>query len=186
MEYGSDNITKLHTYGNSLSRISTTLTSGSLKANFFIQNDMLGSGHFATNTNDGNAVHITLDQWGNVIDKIMPTFAGQEVNILNTFTNHTYDDILGIYHAQARFYDSSQKRFLSPDQNWNAYNRQNNLASITQSGNLYAYVTNNPLKYTDPTWLFLRGLVVLIFPGIPGCLTVSRMNGIERTHHTTF
>ena len=90
---------------------------------------------------------------------------GQDRNVLNTFTNHIFDEILGMYHAQARFYDPSNRRFISPDPHWGAHNRifgdrrvivPSNEA-IRQSGNLYAYALNNPLRFTDPTGLFAVG-----------------------------
>lgn len=90
------------------------------------------------------------------------------MDILNTFTNHVFDDVLQIYHAQSRFYDPNLRRFISPDPFWNAYNRiwGDNpnfvlpcIYSIRQAGNLYSYVLNNPLKYTDPTGLSAASLI---------------------------
>jgi RHS repeat-associated protein len=90
----------------------------------------------------------------------MPTFAGRQADILNTFTNHTWDETLALYVTPARFYDPDKKRFISPDPHWGAYNRifgdnpNNNLVpciySIRQAGNLYVYVLNNPLRFIDP------------------------------------
>jgi RHS repeat-associated protein len=155
MEYGED-IIQRHVYGNAgfgLSRISTTLTNANNPTQtetFFIQNDRLGSGRFATDRTGNRVAHTHLDEWGNILNHTNLTFAGSEVNILNTFTNHTYDEILGLYYAQARFYDPTQRRFISADPHWNAHNRTNGLAAIQQSGNLYSYVLNNPLRFTDP------------------------------------
>jgi RHS repeat-associated protein len=161
----STDITTRHIY-NGLSRISTTLTATSNPTQaeaFFIQNDCLGTGRFATDTTGTRVAHSLLDEWGNVLSQTQVTFNNTEVNILNTFTNHIFDETLGIYYAQARFYDPSNRRFISPDPHWNAFNRifgdnpHNNLVpciySIRQAGNLYAYVMNNPLRFTDPTGL---------------------------------
>lgn len=58
------------------------------------------------------------------------------------YTGHQQEGIL--YYMQARFYDPMLTRFLSPD-------------SIVpdpgdpQAFNRYAYVLNNPMRYTDPT-----------------------------------
>jgi RHS repeat-associated protein len=156
MEYGSDGIVKRHIYGNDLERISTKLTNANnpnQTETFFIQNDRLGTPQFATDINGNRAGHTHLDEWGKPINKEMPTFAGKQVDILNMYTNHSYDDVLGIYYAQARFYDPNLRRFTSPDPHWTAYNRTANIHAILQAGNLYSYTMNNPLKYKDPTGL---------------------------------
>ncbi len=51
---------------------------------------------------------------------------------------------LGIYHFGARFYSPKLGRFLSPDTIVPGYANPQNL-------NRFSYVTNNPLRYTDPT-----------------------------------
>ncbi len=51
---------------------------------------------------------------------------------------------LGIYHYGARFYSPKLGRFLSPDSIVPGY-------ANPQSLNRMSYVTNNPLRYTDPT-----------------------------------
>jgi RHS repeat-associated protein len=51
---------------------------------------------------------------------------------------------LGIYHYGARFYSPYINRFLSADTIVPGYANPQNL-------NRYSYVTNNPLRYTDPT-----------------------------------
>ncbi len=51
---------------------------------------------------------------------------------------------LGIYHYNARFYSPYINRFLSADTIVPGYSNPQNL-------NRYSYVTNNPLRYTDPT-----------------------------------
>ena len=163
MEFGSDDIIQRHVYGAmnmGLSRISTTLTNSlhpTQAETFFIQNDHLGTGRFATDAAGVRVAHSLLDEWGNILDRELVTFMGSERNLLNTFTNHMFDDILGLYRAQARFYDPTQRRFISPDPHWNAHNRTRSNEAIQQAGNLYAYALNNPLRFTDPTGLFVVG-----------------------------
>jgi RHS repeat-associated protein len=51
---------------------------------------------------------------------------------------------LGIYHYNARFYSPYINHFLSADTIVPGYTNPQNL-------NRYSYVTNNPLRYTDPS-----------------------------------
>jgi RHS repeat-associated protein len=60
------------------------------------------------------------------------------------FTQYERDNETGLDYAQARYYGSIQGRFTSAD---SVGGSQLN----PQSLNLYAYVLNNPLAYTDPT-----------------------------------
>jgi RHS repeat-associated protein len=160
MEFSND-LTQRHVYGSAgfgLSRISTTLatpTNPNQAETFFIQNDRLGSGRFATDSTGNRVAHTHLDEWGNILNQEKLTFAGNEINILNMFTNHTYDEILGLYYAQARFYDPTQRRFISADPHWGPHNRTNSLDAIQQSGNLYSYTINNPLRFSDPWGRFI-------------------------------
>jgi RHS repeat-associated protein len=64
------------------------------------------------------------------------------------FTGQRLDDSTGLYFYQSRYYDPALGRFIAPD------------TIVPEPGNpqalnRYAYVTNNPLKYTDPSghWL---------------------------------
>jgi RHS repeat-associated protein len=168
MEYQSNGITQRHIYGNGLTRISTTLSTASQTATFFIQNDRLGSTRFATDATGARVAETLLDEWGNILQHTTLTFAGSEVNILNMYTNHQFDPILGLYYMQARFYCPSNRRFISADPFWGAHNRiygdnPHNLVpciySIRQAGNLHSYVLNNPLRFTDSTGLVLVDLL---------------------------
>lgn len=60
------------------------------------------------------------------------------------FTGKEKDDETGLYYYDARYYNSGIGRFISRD-TW-----QGKLEN-PQSLNRYSYVTNNPLKYVDPS-----------------------------------
>jgi len=79
------------------------------------------------------------------------------------FTGQKHDDDLDLIDMNGRVYDPVQKRFLTPDP----------IVSnpfFNQSYNRYAYVLNNPLRYTDPSGfqeqpspsIFDRALVVIL------------------------
>ena len=54
------------------------------------------------------------------------------------------DDETGLYYNDHRYYDPSLGRYLTPDP-----------LGMPDGVNRYAYVRNNPLKYVDPSGLFL-------------------------------
>ena len=56
------------------------------------------------------------------------------------FTSYTYDKVLDLYFAQARFYDANIRRFIAID-------------PIKDGVNWYAYCGNNPIVFVDPTGL---------------------------------
>ncbi len=60
------------------------------------------------------------------------------------FTGQLEESTIGLYDYGARFYDPALGRFLSADTVVPG-------AANPQALNRYAYVLNNPLKYTDPT-----------------------------------
>jgi RHS repeat-associated protein len=60
------------------------------------------------------------------------------------YTGREWDKEAGLYYYNARYYDPIDGRFISKD-------------PISFAGgdvNLYGYVQNNPVNYTDPTGLF--------------------------------
>jgi len=66
------------------------------------------------------------------------------------YTDHEHLDNLGIVHMNGRVYDPVLGRFLSPDPIVQA-------PYDTQGLNRYAYVRNNPLRYTDPSGYCFNG-----------------------------
>jgi RHS repeat-associated protein len=78
--------------------------------------------------------------WGYVYSQEKAEFGGKAINILDNFTNHDYDEILGIYYANARFYDPVMMRFLASD-------------PARDGLNWYTYADGNPLRFVDPLGL---------------------------------
>jgi RHS repeat-associated protein len=68
------------------------------------------------------------------------------------YTGKERDTESGNDYFGARYYASSMGRFMSPDPSQLVYADQTN----PQSLNLYSYVRNNPLVFTDPTGLWLQ------------------------------
>jgi RHS repeat-associated protein len=70
------------------------------------------------------------------------------------FTGHERDAETGLDFMQARHYNGQQGRFVSVD-------TVSGKLTDPQSLNLYAYVDNNPLRYTDPSGHMLSDIGVL-------------------------
>jgi RHS repeat-associated protein len=70
-----------------------------------------------------------------------------------TFTGRESDAELGLMYYRARWYDSSQGRFISEDP-----------LGLRAGINLYSYVKNEPTRFTDPMgenpWLIVGGILV--------------------------
>ena len=80
--------------------------------------------------------------------------------IRSRYTGKERDTESGLDNFEARYYGSNMGRMMSPDplpwafwQNGNRYDqyRFRDYISNPQNFNMYAYVLNNPLSYTDPT-----------------------------------
>jgi len=104
--------------------------------------DNLGSTNVILNALGEVEQTLEFDPWG------MRTNAGDTtaVNAITNrgYTGHEMDDEIGLTNMNARIYDPYLGRFLSADPVLPD-------AEDMQAFNRYAYVINNPLKYTDPT-----------------------------------
>src|SRR5205085_5936893 len=84
--------------------------------------------------------------------------SGGELQITNNdpnrykFTGKELDSETGLYNFGKRYYEDALSRFMTPDPLLNSGQPWN-----PQSWNRYAYVENNPLRYTDPTGLYKFG-----------------------------
>jgi RHS repeat-associated protein len=88
---------------------------------------------------DGAIVnHIGYDSFGAVLSQTNAALGDRFL-----FTGREFDDTLGLYYYRARWYDPLLGRFLSQDP----------IGFAGGQTNLYAYVGNSPLMYTDPTGL---------------------------------
>ncbi|WP_245742771.1 polymorphic toxin-type HINT domain-containing protein [Fontibacillus panacisegetis] len=80
----------------------------------------------------------TYDIWGNTLT------ASENVHNLFRYSGEYWDKSTNLQYLRARWYDPSIGRFIGED----TYEGQiNNPLSL----NLYTYVSNNPLKYVDPS-----------------------------------
>ena len=86
---------------------------------------------------------ISYDDWGAPTMKPILRLGQRELDLVTEYTGHMFDPLLGVYYARARMYDAANSRWFSMD-------LIKGSIAYPQSMNLYIYVLNNPLKYTDP------------------------------------
>ena len=73
------------------------------------------------------------------------------------YRSYYYDTETGFYYLNARYYDPQIKRFISPD-TFDNLGANGDLNSY----NLYAYCSNNPVMYVDPTGEFIWFLAAVV------------------------
>ena len=82
------------------------------------------------------------------------------------FTSKEYDEETGLYYYGARYYEPRLSRWMSADPaGWELINPMDEDGepragySVIEAANWYAYTSNNPVKYVDPTgmWEIYRG-----------------------------
>jgi RHS repeat-associated protein len=82
-----------------------------------------------------------VDEFGNILE-----WWDSELNDI-FFTGKFYDREIGLYYFNARYYNPELGRFIIRDP-----------IGIVDDVNLYVYVGNNPLKFTDPSWMIKKFL----------------------------
>ncbi len=110
----------------------------------YLHQEALGSVGLVTDNQGGETERTYFDPFGEKVD----VFGGATSPLLGAvklgFTGHRHDDELALISMKGRMFDPVQKRFLTPD----PYVAD---PLSSQSYHRYSYVTNNPLRYTDPT-----------------------------------
>ncbi len=109
--------------------------------------DHLGSITTLVRNSDGYKVEMSYDAWGNRRDPATwENYNGTLISIITDrgYTGHEHLHEFTLINMNGRMYDPQTARFLSPDV---VVSDPANPASY----NPYAYVLNNPLRYTDPS-----------------------------------
>jgi RHS repeat-associated protein len=96
---------------------------------------------FAQDANGDVISHMIYDPWGSPLIETYTDANYSGLDNLNNFTGYTWDEVLGVYYAQNRFYDADEHRFTQQD-------------PVKDGGNWYVYVGNNPLIATDPWGMY--------------------------------
>ncbi|MDY0102375.1 MAG: RHS repeat-associated core domain-containing protein, partial [Lentimicrobium sp.] len=114
---------------------------------YWVFTDHLGSITALVRNSDGQEFEMSYDAWGNRRDPATwETYTSNMPSFITDrgFTGHEHLDEFTLINMNGRMYDPQTARFLSRD------------PIIADPGNPagynpYAYVLNNPLKYTDPS-----------------------------------
>jgi RHS repeat-associated protein len=103
----------------------------------YVHQDHLSSTSLMTNSS-GSQIGSTIKYrpFGETLSGSVPTD--------KLFTGQRLDDVTGLYFYNARYYDPTIGRFISPDTVIQSM-------ADTQCLNRFSYALNNPLKYIDPS-----------------------------------
>ena len=96
----------------------------------------LGSTLFAVDENGKVISHTIYDPWGKPLTETYTDTNFSGLDNANNFTGYTWDEVLGLYFAQNRFYDAENHRFTQED-------------PIKDGENWYRYCGNEPLSHID-------------------------------------
>ena len=150
--YEEDNnagtLNKLHyIYGNNgLIAIIVKDNSG-VTSDYYTYTDHLGSILTVTDNSATVVASQNFDAWGrnrNPVDWSYSSIPSVPPWLYRGYTGHEMLPLFGLINMNGRMYDPLLGRMLSPD---------NDIQGIfsTQGYNRYSYVSNNPLKYNDPS-----------------------------------
>ncbi len=115
---------------------------------YWVHSDHLGSGRKLTDVNGNVTYRGEFDPHGQTLLEVAP--GGTYLNS-KKFTGYERNWATNLDDANARTYHHNRARFMQPDPlGLGAADAAN-----PQSLNLYSYVGNDPVNFTDPTGLFL-------------------------------
>jgi RHS repeat-associated protein/uncharacterized repeat protein (TIGR02543 family) len=115
---------------------------------FYIHADHLGTPRKITRPGDNKVVWTwESEAFGNSLPDSNPSGLGSFVFNLR-FPGQYYDQETGLFYNYFRDYDPAKGRYIESDP-----------IGLRGGINTYAYVYNNPLRYTDPQGLFIPALI---------------------------
>ena len=140
------------------------------------QNDVIA----IVNSNNETVATYRYNSWGKLIS-CEDTSENQEVSFFNPYTyrSYFYDSDTEMYFLKSRYYNPELCRFINADGIVNA--NQDILGN-----NLYAYCSNNPVKFCDPSGQSIALLMTAIIPAcIIACVAIIGIIGIASAMDNT-
>jgi RHS repeat-associated protein len=113
----------------------------------WFRGNLVGSSLYAVDSDGETVVHAIYDPWGNPVTETAVDLNFTAIVNLNNYTGYTWDETLGLFFAQYRFYDAENHRFTQQD-------------AAKDGGNWYVYCANNPVTNVDPSGLKTKGQVI--------------------------
>jgi len=111
----------------------------------YYHHDRLGSTIYLTDNVAGKVTsYVSYDDWGALTNKAIVRIGVRELDLVQEYTGHPEDMVLGIYYARARMYDAQDNRFTS-------FDKIRGFIKYPLSQNKYLYTESNPIKYIDIT-----------------------------------
>jgi RHS repeat-associated protein len=142
------NIERLYLGGDAYSAPAVLVKEAGVWNIYYICRDYLGSITHVANADGSLAYEYSYDAWGRLRDPATQAVytPGSEPALFlgRGYTGHEHLPWFGLINMNARLYDATLGRFLSPD----PYVQ---MPDFTQSFNRYSYCINNPLLYFDLT-----------------------------------
>jgi len=166
---GGASPTELYHYDESGQLIAVTNTSGTLIREFIYNGNQLagfvtgGTLYYVHNDHHNTPQVVTAQNQSVVWMADYQPFGKAQlgvysINLTSRFPGQFVDSETGLYYNYFRDYDPSIGRYIESD-----------LIGLQGGINTYAYVNENPVKYTDPTGQFIWALpVICAFGGCEG------------------
>ena len=137
---------------------------------FYFEKNLQGDIIAVYNADGDRIGSYIYDAWGNCTVTVVSESTTLEKNVVRTFNpfryrGYYYDTETQLYYLQSRYYNPAWGRFLNADGYVNA---NGDLIGF----NMYAYCSNNPVMFVDPTGEFfivkklVEGLVVGLGAGL--------------------
>ena len=123
---------------------------------FWYEKNLQGDVVAVYDNNGVKHVSYTYDAWGNTTETRHVNYTAASYNPFR-YRGYYYDSDISLYCLGTRWYSTQFRRFLSPDDI--SYLGAN---GDLNSYNLYAYCSNNPVMYVDPTGHSIIGGTILL------------------------
>ncbi len=131
---GSNNIITEYVHGPGIDEPIAMIRGGQT---YYYHADALGSIIAITNSTGQVVQRYEYNSFGEITYQQDPNFVQPY-----TYTGREYDEESGLYYYRARYYDPKIGRFISEDP-----------IGLEGGINLYVYVKNSPINFTDPSGL---------------------------------